>query len=109
MLRYLRWLAARAPDASIVKESGMYMWFLPLLSTVGLVVFGPLGAAVLYWRLLPRVRKHLISIERSGVPAALPTIAALPAAQLEPLPVPSSRRTAASYIIHHRARYRVLA
>ncbi len=72
MMLYLRWLAARLPDLFVLKRSKTYMWLLPLLGTVGVVVFiGPIVALVLYWNLLDRVRKHLRSIAESGQLAPL--------------------------------------
>lgn len=73
MMLYMKWLAARVPDAWIARRSKTYMWLLPILSTVGvfLVGLGPLIALVLYWNLLDRMRKHLKSIVATGVPATL--------------------------------------
>lgn len=51
----------------------MYRWLLPVIYVVGaIVVIGPLIALVMYWNLLDRVRKHLKSIEATGMPAELP-------------------------------------
>ena len=73
MMRYTRWLANRVPDGYIVRRTRVYMWLLPVLTTVGvlLIGLGPLIALVLYWNLLDRMRKHLKSIERAGSPAGL--------------------------------------
>ena len=73
-MQYLRLLAGRIPDGDIVRRADMYLWFLPLLSTVGILAcgIGPILATVLYWRLLSRVRKHIASILATGGPAGLP-------------------------------------
>ena len=73
MMRYTRWLARRVPDAYIEQRTKTYMWLLPLLSTVGLLLVG-LGlfiAVILYWSLLDRMRKHLRALEWTGHPANL--------------------------------------
>jgi hypothetical protein len=74
MMRYVRWLAGRVPDAFIVARTKRYMWLLPVLTTVGVLLLGigPLIALVLYWNLLNRLRKHVKSILEKGTPAALP-------------------------------------
>lgn len=73
MMRYTRWLAQRVPDAYIVKRTGVYIWLLPVLFTVGIVLLGlgPVIALVMYWNLLHRLRQHLVSIRKSGEPAKL--------------------------------------
>ncbi len=73
MMLYTRWLAARIPDEHIVKRTKTYMWLLPLLATVGMIVVGLGGliALVLYWNMLHRMRQHLVSIEKTGAPANL--------------------------------------
>jgi hypothetical protein len=73
VMRYTRWLATRVPDAWVIRRTGRYMWLLPLLYTVGilLVGLGPLIALVLYWNLLHRMRKHLLSIEQGAGPVEL--------------------------------------
>lgn len=78
MMLYTRWLASRVPDQWIIKRTKTYMWLLPVLTTVGVILLGlgPIIALVLYWNLLDRMRKHLKSIEKSGVPAALKNMAA---------------------------------
>ncbi|HYF14756.1 MAG TPA: hypothetical protein VD971_06755 [Phycisphaerales bacterium] len=82
MMNYTRWLGKRVPDAFIVKNAGRYRWLLPLLSTVGIALFflGPLIALILYWNLLDRLRKHVKSIRRTGMPASLPKMAEISAA-----------------------------
>ena len=77
VMRYTRLLGQRMPDAFIVKRCSMYMWLLPVLQTVGilLVGLGPLIALVMYWNLLDRLRKHLKSILATGAPAQLPKMA----------------------------------
>ena len=73
-MQYIRALASRIPDGDVVHRADMYLWFVPLLSTVGILAcgIGPLLAAVLYWLLLSRVRKHVASIVATGRPAMLP-------------------------------------
>lgn len=77
MMRYTRWLGSRVPDAFIIRRSKTYLWLLPILCTLGLLLIflGPLIALALYWNLLDRMRKHLTSIEATGRPASLPMIA----------------------------------
>jgi hypothetical protein len=77
MMLYTRWLGSRVPDHWIIKRTKTYMWLLPLLTTVGVVLvgLGPIIALVLYWNLLDRMRKHLKSIESSGAPASLKNMA----------------------------------
>jgi hypothetical protein len=74
VMLYTRWLGSRVPDGQIVSKAKTYMWLLPVLSTVGVVLLGlgPLIALVMYWNLLDRLRKHVKSIEANGVPASLP-------------------------------------
>jgi hypothetical protein len=75
-MRYTRWVAGRVPDAHMVGRTKTYMWLLPLLYTVGiLIIVGPLIALVMYWNLLDRLRKHLTSIASTGQPAKLPKMA----------------------------------
>lgn len=73
MMRYVRWLAGRVPDALIVRRTSLYAWLLPVVHVVGVVAcgLGPLVALVLYWNLLDRLRKHLASINNGGAPANL--------------------------------------
>lgn len=77
VMRYTRLVGQRVPDAFIVKRCSTYMWLLPVLQTVGilLVGLGPLIALVMYWNLLDRLRKHLKSILATGAPAQLPKMA----------------------------------
>lgn len=79
MMRYARWLARRVPDDRIIRRTQVYMWLLPLLTTVGCLAIGlgPLVALILYWNLLDRLRKHLKSIERTGNPATLKGMASM--------------------------------
>ncbi len=71
VMRYTRWLASRVPDRWIVKRTKVYMWLLPVLSTVGtLVIVGPLIALILYWNLLDRLRKHTRAV-LAGKPRVL--------------------------------------
>lgn len=78
MMRYTRWLARRVPDAWLLKRSALYVWLLPVIYVVGIVVLflGPLVALVLYWNLLDRIRKHLKAIAATGEPAPLAGAAA---------------------------------
>lgn len=68
MMRYMQWLASRIPDQYIVNRAKSYMWQLPVLYTVGILMcgLGPLIGLVLYWNLLDRMRKHLKSIIATG-------------------------------------------
>jgi hypothetical protein len=82
MMNYMRWFGNRVPDAFIVRNAARYRWLLPVLSTVGIVLLGlgPLIALILYWNLLDRLRKHVKSIRRTGMPASLPKMAEISAA-----------------------------
>ncbi|MBX3359492.1 MAG: hypothetical protein KF745_13815 [Phycisphaeraceae bacterium] len=72
MMRYTRWLARRVPDGWVVKRTKVYMWLLPVLATVGIVIMvGPLIALVMYWNLLDRMRKHLKAIQATGKPGVM--------------------------------------
>ncbi len=74
MMRYLRWLASRVPDAYIIKRTKRYMWLLPVLTTVGMfcLFLGPLLALVMYWNLLQRFHKHVKALLATGRPMELP-------------------------------------
>ena len=67
-MRYMRWLAGRVPDAAMQKRTETYMWLLPVLSIVGIILvgLGPLIALILYWNLLDQLRKHLRTINRQA-------------------------------------------
>ncbi len=74
IMRYTDWMARRIPDQFVIARVKLYIWLLPVIAVVGLVVFGlgPLIALVMYWNLLDRMRKHLKAIHVSGQPAELP-------------------------------------
>jgi hypothetical protein len=74
IMRYTRWMAGRVPDRFIVDRTRTYVWLLPLLSTVGVILIGlgPLAALILYWNLLNRLHKHAKSIRATSEPASLP-------------------------------------
>ncbi len=58
---YLRWLTPRLPDASLFRRSKTYAWLLPTLTVAGAPCcgFGPLLGAILLWRHLEAVRRHI--------------------------------------------------
>lgn len=73
VMHYMRWMGRRIPDLHLINRSGTYMWLLPLIAVLGLIVLvGPLVALVLYWNLLDRLRKQVRAILATGQPAALP-------------------------------------
>ena len=74
ILRYTRLMARRIPDAVIERRTKTYLWRLPLLCTVGLLLcgLGPLIAVTLYCLLLNRLRVHVGAILTTGRPAPLP-------------------------------------
>ncbi|MCC6968647.1 MAG: hypothetical protein IT434_00340 [Phycisphaerales bacterium] len=73
VMNYTAWVGGRVPDDFIVRRARTYRWLLPVIYVVGaIVIIGPLIALVMYWNLLDRLRKHLRSIEATGVPADLP-------------------------------------
>lgn len=63
MMRYVRWLAGRVPDPSLVEQTRLYIWLLPVLTVVGMFCFGlgPLVAMVLYVVMLWRLRTVLVT------------------------------------------------
>lgn len=62
-MRYTAWMFSRVPDADLAKKAKMYVWLLPLIYVVGMIVLvGPLIALVMYWNLLDKLRKHVKSI-----------------------------------------------
>ncbi len=73
VMRYTRWLASRVPDDYIIRRTHRYMWLLPVVAIVGLLLFflGPLIALIMYWNLLDRLRKHFKSIKKGLGPANL--------------------------------------
>lgn len=73
VMNYTAWIGGRVPDEFVVRRAKMYRWLLPVIYVVGaIVVIGPLIALIMYWNLLDRVRKHLKSIESTGLAADLP-------------------------------------
>lgn len=59
---YARWLAARVPDPNLVRQSGLYLWLLPVLYVFGsCVIVGPLIAAILYLIYLFTLRRHVLA------------------------------------------------
>jgi hypothetical protein len=74
MMRYSRWLARRIPDALLIRRTQTYMWLLPVLYTVGIVLIGmgPVIAMILYILLLLRLRQHITAILSKDVRAPLP-------------------------------------
>jgi hypothetical protein len=72
-MRYLKWLAPRLPDEKVAKKSQTYMWLLPLLTTVGVILLGlgPIIALVLYWNLLDSIRKQLKAIRLQQGPISV--------------------------------------
>lgn len=77
IMHYTRWMGSRIPDALIQRRAKTYLWLLPALATVGvlLVGLGPLIALIAYWNLLDRLRKHVRSINATGQPARLEEMA----------------------------------
>ena len=72
-MTYTAWIGGRVPDEFVVRRAKMYRWLLPVIYVVGaIIVIGPRIALVMYWNLLDRVRKHLKSIEATGMAAELP-------------------------------------
>lgn len=74
IMRYTDWMARRIPDQYVIARIKQYIWLIPVIAVVGILAIGlgPLIALVMYWNLLDRMRKHLKSIQASGVPADLP-------------------------------------
>jgi hypothetical protein len=72
-MRYTHWMAMRVPDVTLAKRAKRYLWLLPLIAVLGLlIIIGPLIALVMYWNLLDRLRKHVKAINTTGAPAKLP-------------------------------------
>jgi hypothetical protein len=63
MMLYVRWLAARVPDAGIVEQTRLYIWLLPVLTVVGVMCLGlgPLVAMVLYLIMLWNLRRRILA------------------------------------------------
>ncbi len=57
---YTRWIAFRVPDEGLVKRTREYIWYLPLLQTIGLLLcgLGPLIALILYLSMLLAIRER---------------------------------------------------
>jgi hypothetical protein len=85
VMRCIEWLALRVPDHYIIKRARRYPWQLPMVAIFGLLLLGlgPLLALVMYWNLLDRLRKHLKSILKTGVPAQLKGMTANAASAVE--------------------------
>jgi hypothetical protein len=66
---YIRWIARRIPEDTIVKDAGRLMWLGPLLFTVGLlcVGLGPLIAFILYIRLIRMLRNELATVREEQI------------------------------------------
>ncbi len=58
---YIRWLAPRAGNFAVVERTRLYIWLLPVLTTVGSVLcgLGPLIALILFWIMLDLLRRDL--------------------------------------------------
>jgi hypothetical protein len=63
VMRLFRWLFGRASDQSMVQQTKLYVWLLPVLATVGLCLLGlgPLGALIAYVVMLVQMRQHVVS------------------------------------------------
>ena len=63
-LDYTRWLAARIPDADLIKSARTYSWLMPLLMILGAPLFfiGPITALVLYSLFLARTRERFQAV-----------------------------------------------
>lgn len=74
VMSYTAWVGDRVPDHFVFRRAKMYRWLLPVIYVLGVfaIGLGPLIALIMYWNLLDRVRKHLRSIEATGIPAELP-------------------------------------
>jgi len=73
-MKYTTWLAARIPDGAIEARARLYLWLLPVIFVVGiLLIIGPLVALIMYWNLLDKVRKHV-----KAIAVAPPTAPLLP-------------------------------
>lgn len=68
MMRYVRWLAARVPDAGMVERTRVYIWLLPVLTVVGALCMGlgPLVAMVLYFVMLWNLRTLLVECRETA-------------------------------------------
>jgi hypothetical protein len=75
VMRYVHWLAGRVPDNQMRARTSTYMWLLPVLAIVGIVLvgLGPLIALVLYWNMLDKLRKHIRAAIGSNMADAPPT------------------------------------
>ena len=55
---YVRWVAGRIPDRDLIGRTRTYIWLLPVLATVGIIVIclGPVIALILYATMLLSLR-----------------------------------------------------
>jgi hypothetical protein len=62
MMRYCRWMAERIPDEPLAATAKRNLWLLPLLTTIGALLFGlgPLIALILYLIMLHRLRAAIL-------------------------------------------------
>lgn len=80
LISYTSRIAARVPDAELVKRIRLYRWIIPAIFVGGMILvgLGPLIASIMYWSLLVRVRAGVARVayasryERDGVAADLP-------------------------------------
>ena len=58
---YIRWLAPRASNTAVALRTRLYIWLLPVLTTVGALLcgLGPLIALILFWIMLDALRRDL--------------------------------------------------
>ncbi len=90
VMNYTARIGEGVPDYSVVRRARSFRWLLPLMCVIGVVpglpmmsmvsdtlawailLAGPCVAVVLYWRLLARVRRHIVSIQHTGMAADVP-------------------------------------
>lgn len=65
VMSYTWRIAARIPDAGLIKRIRLYRWMLPVIFVVGMIFagLGPLVATIMYWSVLVRVRTGVARVE----------------------------------------------
>lgn len=68
VMRLFRWIATRACDEGLIRQTKYYVWLLPVLSSVGacMLGLGPLAAMIMYIVMLFQVRQHVVTALRAG-------------------------------------------
>ena len=65
-LLVLRQIALRSAQPKLAKKAGRYMWLLPVIGVVGIILLflGPLIALVMYYNLLDKIKKGVDAVRK---------------------------------------------